>query len=308
VSVCHYNRVMTSSPQWPAFDHPAWPETYATLHMWTQIVGKIKLKLAPPVNHWWGAALQLSARGLTTLAMPYGGSQFEMAFDFCSHELQIRMNDTRVTVVKLAPKSVADFYAEVMAALAGFGITVRIWTMPVEVPSPIRFTDDSTHKSYDAAAASIWWRATARSAAVMNEFRSGFVGKSSPVHFWWGAFDMAVTRFNGRRAPERPGADAMTKEAYSHEVISAGFWPGSGTLNEPAYYAYAAPEPEGFKAARVKPPQAFYGDAGAGGEFFLKYEDVRRSSSPRQALLDFLQSTYEAGAVLGRWDRKELER
>ncbi len=299
---------MTSSDQWPAFDHPAWPDTYATLHMWTQIVGKIKLKLAPPVNHFWGAALQLSARGLTTLAMPYEGSHFEMVFDFCAHELQIRMNDTRVKVVTLQPKSVADFHKEVMDALAGLGISVKIWTMPVEVPSPIRFTEDRQHQQYNAAAASIWWRAMSRSAAVMNEFRAGFVGKSSPVHFWWGAFDMAVTRFNGRRAPERAGADAMTKEAYSHEVISAGFWPGSGTLAEPAYYAYAAPEPGGFATARVRPAQAYYGNAGAGGEFFLKYEDVRTAPSPRQALMDFLQSTYEAGATLAKWDRKELER
>ncbi len=240
--------------------------------------------------------------------MPYGAAWFDMTFDFCAHELLICLNDTRTRRVKLEPKSVADFYAEVMSALAELGITVTIWTMPVEVPSPIRFSDDTQHHSYDPASASIWWRAMGRSAEVMNEFRAGFVGKSSPVHFWWGAFDLAVTRFSGRRAPERPGADAMTKEAYSHEVISAGFWPGSGTLNQPAYYAYAAPEPEGFKTARVRPPRAFYGDAGAGGEFFLKYDDVRNAASPRDALMAFLQSTYEAGATLGQWNRKELER
>jgi Family of unknown function (DUF5996) len=276
--------------------------------MWAQIVGKIKLKVSPSVNHWWGTAFQLCARGLTTLSMPYGSSSFEMTFDFCSHELQIRMNDTRLKTVKLEPKSVADFYAETMSALAALGVTVKIWTMPVEIPNPVRFTEDTVHTSYNAAAASLWWRAMARSADVMNEFRAGFIGKSSPVHFWWGGFDLAVTRFSGRRAPERPGADNMTKEAYSHEVISAGFWPGSGTLTEPAYYAYAAPEPDGFKTARVRPAQAYYGDAGAGGEYFLKYEDVRSSSSPRQALMDFLQSTYDAGATLGKWDRKELER
>jgi uncharacterized protein DUF5996 len=299
-----------SSREWPLFtaSTPGWADTYATLHMWMQIVGKIRLKLAPPVNHWWGTALQLCARGITTLAIPYNGATFEMTFDFCSHELQVRTNDNRMKFIKLAPKSVADFYAETMNALSELGIAVKIWPMPVEIPSPIRFTEDTIHKSYEASAASIWWRAMARSADVMNEFRAGFIGKSSPVHFWWGGFDLAVTRFSGRRAPERPGADAMTTEAYSHEVISAGFWPGSGTLNVPAYYAYAAPEPEGFKTAKIRPPQAYYGDAGAGGEFFLKYEDVRTSPSPRQTLVDFLQSTYEAGATLGKWDRKELER
>ena len=273
-----------------------------------QIVGKIRLKLAAPVNHWWGAALQLSARGLTTMPMPYNGAWFDMTFDFCAHELLISLNDTRRASVKLEPKSVADFYAEVMAALEELGIVVKIWTMPVEVPLPIRFTEDTQHHSYDAGSASIWWRAMGRSAEVMNEFRARFIGKSSPVHFWWGAFDLAVTRFNGLRAPERPGSDVVTKEAYSHEVISAGFWPGSGTLNEPAYYAYAAPEPQGFKTARVRPSQAFYGDAGAGGEFFLKYEDVRTAASPHDALMDFLESTYDAGATLAHWNRKELER
>jgi hypothetical protein len=230
-----------------------------------------------------------------------------MIFDFCSHELHILANDNRVRSIKLEPKSVADFYADVMGVLAELGIAVRIWTMPVEIPNPIRFTEDHAHKSYDAGAASIWWRAMAHRADVMNQFRAGFIGKSSPVHFWWGGFDLAVTRFNGRRAPERPGADAMTKEAYSHEVISAGFWPGSGAITEPSFYAYAAPPPDGFKSARVRPDAAFWTQE-FGGEFLLKYEDVRRAPSPEQALTDFLQSTYEAGATLAKWDRKELER
>ena len=296
-----------SSPAWPAFNSTAWPDTYATLHMWTQIVGKIRLKLAPPVNHWWGVAFQLCARGLTTMPMPYNGASFEMIFDFCSHELRIYANDNRVKSIKLEPKSVADFYAETMGALAELGIAVKIWPMPVEIPSPIRFTEDRIHKAYDAAAAGIWWRAMAHSADVMNEFRAGFIGKSSPVHFWWGGFDLAVTRFSGRRAPERPGADAMTKEAYSHEVISAGLWPGSGPVTEPSFYAYAAPPPDGFKTARVAPAAAFYTDD-FGGEYLLKYEDVRKAPSPRAALLEFLQTTYEAGATLAKWDRKELER
>jgi Family of unknown function (DUF5996) len=295
-----------SSPDWPALSSPAWPDTLATLHMWMQIVGKIRLKLAPPVNHWWGAALQLGARGITTMPMPYQGATFEMTFDFCSHELQIRTSDDRMKVVTLEPKPVADFYSETMAALAELGIAVTIWPMPVEVPSPVRFDEDRVHASYDPAAASIWWRAMAHSADVMNEFRAGFIGKSSPVHFWWGSFDLAVTRYSGRRAPERPGADAVTREAYSHEVISAGFWPGGGAMPEPAFYAYAAPEPDGFKAARVGPVGAFYSTDF--GEFLLKYEDVRTASSPRQALLEFLQTTYEAGATLAQWNRKELER
>ena len=296
-----------ASPEWPAFNNSAWPDTYATLHMWTQIVGKIRLKLAPSVNHWWGTAFQLCARGLTTMPMPYNGASFEMIFDFCSHELVILANDNRVKSIKLQPKAVADFYAEVMGVLAELGIAVKIWPMPVEIPNPIRFTEDRVHNSYDAAAASIWWRAMAHSADVMNEFRAGFVGKSSPVHFWWGGFDLAVTRFNGRRAPERPGADAMTKEAYSHEVISAGFWPGSGPVTEPSFYAYAAPPPAGLKTAKVRPGDAHWTEE-FGGEFLLKYDDVRKASSPRQALMDFLQSTYEAGATLAKWDRKELER
>ena len=296
-----------SSPDWPAFSSPVWPDTCATLHMWTQIVGKIRLKLAPSVNHWWGTAFQLCARGLTTMPMPYNGASFEMIFDFCSHDLHIYANDNRVKSIKLEPKSVADFYAETMGALAELGIAVKIWTMPVEIPSPIRFTEDRIHKSYDASAASIWWRAMAHSAEVMNEFRAGFIGKSSPVHFWWGGFDLAVTRFSGRRAPERPNADAMTKEAYSHEVISAGFWPGSGPVTEPSFYAYAAPQPDGFKTARVGPAAAFY-TGEFGGEYLLKYEDVRTAASPRAALLEFLQTTYDAGATLGKWNRKELER
>jgi hypothetical protein len=292
--------------EWPSLSSPAWPDTCATLHMWTQMVGKVRLALTPRVNHWWGVALYLTARGLTTSPIPYGDGAFEIAFDFIDHALVIEMSDGRRRTIALTPQSVADFYREFMRALDDLQIRVRIWPMPAEVPAPIRFDEDRIHASYDADAAHRWWRALLQAETVFYEFRARFIGKCSPVHFWWGGFDLAVTRFSGRRAPERPGADAITREGYSHEVISAGLWPGSGGVTEAAFYAYAAPEPAGFKEVRVGPAGTFYNPEF--NDFVIKYEDVRRAASPRAALLDFLQSTYDAGADLGGWNRAELER
>jgi hypothetical protein len=292
--------------EWPSLSSPAWPDTCATLHMWTQMVGKVRLALTPLVNHWWSVALYLTARGLTTSPIPYGEGAFEIAFDFIDHALVIEMSDGRRRTIALTPRSVADFYREFMRALDDLQIRVHIWPMPVEVPAPIRFDEDRLHASYDADAAHRWWRALLQAETVFYEFRARFIGKCSPVHFWWGGFDLAVTRFSGRRAPERPGADAITREGYSHEVISAGLWPGSGGVTEAAFYAYAAPEPAGFKEVRVGPAAAFYSPEF--NDFVIKYEDVRRAATPRAALLDFLQSTYDAGADLGGWNRADLER
>jgi hypothetical protein len=274
--------------------------------MWTQVVGKIRLTLAPPVNHWWHVTFLVTARGLTTSPMPYGQQTLEIVFDFIDHRLLFETSDGRRRTIALEPKSVADFYREVMQMLGELEMPVRIWPMPVEVPAPIRFERDVQHHSYDRAAVERWWQATVHIDAVFKEFRGRFLGKCSPVHFFWGSFDMAVTRFNGRRAPERPGADAMTREAYSHEVMSAGFWPGSGAIQDAAFYAYAAPEPPGYKTARVVPGSVFYSPDF--NIFILKYDDVRKASSPHDVLMEFLQSTYEAGATLASWNRAELER
>jgi hypothetical protein len=291
---------------WPELPLEAWQETYSTLHMWTQIVGKVRLALTPNINHWWGVPLYVNPFGLTTSAIPYGGGNFEVQFDFIHHQLVIRTSSDSILSMALAPRSVADFYREFMAALASLGIAVKIWKMPVEIPDPIPFNEDTKHASYDAEYANRFWRALACCEAVFTEFRAGFIGKASPVHFFWGSFDLAVTRFSGRRAPEREGADSITREAYSHEVISAGFWPGGGDIKGAAFYAYAAPEPAGFAQSPVRPAKAFYHPQLR--EFVLMYDDVRRSSSPRETLLAFLQSTYGAGADLGKWNRKELER
>jgi hypothetical protein len=290
---------------WPSLSSGLWPDTHATLHMWAQMVGKVRLALGHPVNHWWGVALYPTARGLTTSPIPYAGGQFEIAFDFVDHRLTIDTSDGDRRTIALAPRAVADFFETFKRALDDLRIRAHIWPMPVEVPGAIRFDEDRIHSAYDADAAHQWWRALLQCAEVLEQFRGRFIGKCSPVHFWWGGFDLAVTRFSGRRAPERPGADAVTREGYSHEVISAGFWPGSGAVPEAAFYAYAAPEPAGFKDARVEPAAAFY--SADFNEFILRYEDVRRAPSPRDALLQFLQSTYDAGAALGNWNRAELE-
>jgi hypothetical protein len=291
---------------WPELPLEAWQETYSTLHMWTQIVGKVRLALTPNINHWWGVPLYVNPFGLTTSAIPYRGGNFEVQFDFIHHQLVIRTSSDSILSMSLAPRSVADFYREFMAALASLGIAVKIWKKPVEIPDPIPFDRDTKHASYDSEYANRFWRILACCDAVFTEFRAGFIGKASPVHFFWGSFDLAVTRFSGRRAPEREGADSITREAYSHEVISAGFWPGGGDIKGAAFYTYAAPEPAGFAQSPVRPTQAFYHPQMK--EFILMYDDVRRSPSPRETLLAFLQSTYGAGADLGKWNRKELER
>jgi hypothetical protein len=291
---------------WPELPLEAWQDTYATLHMWTQIVGKVRLALSPRVNHWWEVPLYVTARGLTTSAIPYGDGIFEVQFDFIVHELVIQTSWGASKTMELKPRSVAEFYAEFMSALRSLGIEVKFWTMPCEVPNPVRFERDTQHTSYDREYAHRVWKILVLCDTIFKEFRAGFIGKESPVHFFWGSFDLCVTRFSGRRAPERPGADSITREAYSHEVISSGFWPGGGDVKGAAFYAYAAPEPPGLAEEKVKPAAAFYHPGMK--EFLLMYDDVRRAASPREALLSFLESTYEAGANLARWDRKELER
>jgi hypothetical protein len=291
---------------WPALPYEAWQPTCLTLHMWSQIVGKVRLALAPHVNHWWQVPFYVSARGLTTTAIPYKDDNFECEFDFIDHMLVIRKSDGTSRMLKLAPKSVAAFLAEFMAALRALGIEVRIWTMPVEIPKPVAFEKDTANASCDAASVTRFWRVLQSVDGVLKEFHGGFIGKSSPVHFFWGSFDLAVTRFSGRRAPPMPEADRTTREGYSHEVSSVGWWPGDETANYAAFYAYAAPEPAGFAKASVRPAAAFYDRAA--GQFRLKYDEIRTATSPRQALLDFCQSTYEAASVLGGWNRTELER
>jgi len=296
----------SSQNPWPELPLDAWQDSYATLHMWTQIVGKIRLALSPRVNHWWEVALYVNARGLTTSAIPYGEGIFEIQFDFIDHQLKIETSWNSRKILPLRAQSVASFYEEFMTALKALGIDVKIWSMPVEVPNPVRFELDTKHAAYDPEYVQRWWRILILCGHIFEEFRAGFVGKDSPVHFFWGSFDLCVTRFSGRRAPERLGADSITREAYSHEVISAGFWPGGGEVKGPAFYAYAAPEPAGFAEQKVRPAAASYHPQMK--EFLLMYDDVRRAALPRQALLDFLQSTYEAGANLAGWDRKGLER
>ena len=291
---------------WPSLALEDWEPTRATLHMWSQIVGKIRLAQTPLVNHWWNVPLYVSARGLTTSAMPYGSTHFEMEFDFIDHNLEIRCSDGAMRTVKLSPKSVADFYQETMAALDDLGLPVHIWKMPVEIPDPIPFDQDHQHKSYDAEYANRFWQVVRHADRVLQDFRSRFIGKSSPVHFFWGSFDLAVTRFSGRLAPPRPDADSITKEAYSHEVISHGWWPGQGPLGKPAFYSYTAPAPDGLATAQIKPEKAFYSNDMS--EFVLLYDDVRNAEEPDGALLAFLESTYEAGANLANWDRRSLER
>jgi hypothetical protein len=300
----------TSSP-WPVLDYREWRDTQATLHRWAQIVGKIRLVQSPWVNHSWHVPLYLTARGLTTTPIAYGTRIFEIVFDFLDHQLRIQTADGHSAMVPLAPRSVADFYRELFARLESLGLEISIVTTPNELPDATPLDEDREHATYDRAQATRFWQALAQADRVLKTFRSRFIGKCSPVHFFWGSFDLAVTRFSGRRAPEHPGGvpnlpDWVVREAYSHEVSSCGFWPGGDPMPYPVFYAYAYPEPEGFRSAPVRPAAARYDTTL--GEFVLPYDDVRKSSSPDATLLEFLQSSYEAAADRGGWDRPALER
>jgi Family of unknown function (DUF5996) len=292
--------------EWPELAWADWQKTAETLHMWTQIVGKTRLALSPLQAHWWNVPLYVSARGLTTSAMPYGAEFLEIEFDFVSHMLRYRLSTGASLATPLRPQTVADFYAEYQRNLAALGVAVKINPVPAEMKNPIPFAEDVVHADYDAEAAHRFWRVLLRVEQILLRFSSGFVGKVSPVHFFWGSFDLAVTRFSGRPAPVRPDADAITREAYSHEVISAGFWPGNGGFGKAAFYCYAAPAPSGLDSATIRPPDAGYNSDL--GEFIYLYEEMRRSAAPEDDLMLFLESTYSAAADLARWDRSSLER
>jgi hypothetical protein len=300
----------TSWPSWPELPTASWRDTYATLHLFTQIVGKIRLSRTPWLNHSWHVTLYVTARGLSTSPIPDGDEHFEIEFDFIDHVVRISESNGAAREFALAGHSVASFYARLLAALADIGIYVVIDEMPNELPDPVRFSQDTRHASYDTDAVGRFFQILSNADRVFKQFRTGFVGKASPVHFFWGSFDLAVTRFSGRRAPRHPGgvphlSNAVASEAYSHEVSSAGFWPGSGIIDYPAFYSYAYPEPAEFRSTSVEPDAAFFSEPL--GEFILPYDAVRLSTDPDQALLDFLQSTYEAAANAAEWDREALE-
>jgi hypothetical protein len=295
---------------WPVLDYGSWKDTCTTLHLWTQIVGKVRLAQAPMANHWWQVPLYLTSRGLTTSPMPHGERTFQIDFDFIDHQLRIAVSDGQRDSVALVPCAVADFYGEIMGRLRALGLEVRIWPMPVEITDPLPFDQDRIHAAYDPERVNRFWRALAQIDQVFAAFRGRFLGKASPVHFFWGSFDLAVTRFSGRSAPPPPSnpviPDRVNREAYSHEVSSCGFWPGNGGFGRAAFYSYAYPQPAGFADAAVAPAGAFY--AKGPGEFVLPYDAVREAENPRELLLEFLQSTYAAAADLGNWDRPLLER
>ncbi len=304
-------QIETFERSWPALPFIGWQDTCATLHMWTQVVGKIRLALEPMVNHWWQVPLYVTATGLTTSPMPYGSRSVQIDFDFCHHAVVITTSDPQRVEIGLAPMPVAEFYERVIGVLRDLGIEVSIWTMPVEVADAVPFEQDHVHKSYDADAVHRFWRALVHTDRVMKQFRAGFTGKVSPVHFFWGSFDMAVTRFSGRTAPPHPGGmpnlgNWVAREAYSHEVSSCGFWPGNGGFGKAAFYSYAYPAPPGFADAPLRPAAAVF-DSNL-QEFILDYDTVRMSDDPDAMLLEFFQSTYDAAANAGRWDRAALER
>lgn len=302
---------MPDDREWPAISFPDWQDTCATLHMWTQIVGKIRLSREPTVNHWWHVPLYVTSTGLTTTVMPHDRCSFQIDFDFCAHRLVIQTADSRRAEFPLAAYSVSEFYDRTMSALRDLELEVAIWPVPVEVPDAIPFDRDTDHKSYDAAAVQRFWRALVQCDRVFKIFRGRFLGKVSPVHFFWGSFDLAITRFSGRNAPLHPGGmpnlgDWVAQEAYSHEVSSCGFWPGNGGFGRAAFYAYAYPEPAGFAKAPLRPVAARYDFSLR--ECILDYDEVRSFASPEEVLLDFCQSTYEAAANNAGWDRSALER
>jgi hypothetical protein len=290
---------------WPSLPLAEWKDTCDTLHMWTQIVGKVRMTLTPHINHFWNVAFYVTARGLTTSLIPYKNSGFEVSFDFVQHRILIETGEGLSRTLELRPQTVAEFYGDFMSLLDSLGILVRIHAHPDEVPDPIPFAEDVVHKSYNREYANRFWRTLVVAHNVMLEFRARFRGKCSPVHFFWGSFDLAVTRFSGRRAPARPGADAITQESYSDEVSSVGWWPGGGEIKDAAFYSYMAPEPEGLGGCKVRPQAAFYQPKIH--EFFLMYEAARSAANPRQEVLDFFQSTYDAGAQLAHWERESLE-
>jgi hypothetical protein len=296
--------------EWPDLPYAAWKDTLETLHLWTQIVGKIRLAQTPWLNHSWHVPLYVTVRGLTTSPIPYRGMSFQIDFDFIDHILWVRTSEGHFRQLMLAPKPVAEFYADLFVALKELGLDIRINTMPSEIANCIPFDEDLTHAAFDPEYAQRFWRVLLAAYQVLAHFRTGFIGKASPVHFFWGSFDLAVTRFSGRRAPPHPGGmphlpNLVAREAYSHEVSSAGFWPGGGPVTYPAFYSYAYPVPEGFASARVRPAQALFSKDL--GEFILPYDAVRTAAEPERTLMEFLQSTYDAAADLAAWDRAALE-
>jgi hypothetical protein len=296
---------------WPSLPLAEWKDTLNTLHRWVQIVGKTRLALAHPVNHWWHVTLYVTSRGLTTSPMPYANRTLEVELDFVDHNLLVRTSEGATRAIALIPRTVADFYREYTALLDSLGVGVAIRPVPSEMEDTLPFIEDQEHRSYDPEYAGRCWRVLAQANRVIQDFRGRFIGKCSPAHFFWGGFDLACTRFSGRRAPPHPGGvpnlpDWIAREAYSHECISAGWWPGGGPVPEPVFYSYIYPEPKGFAEARVLPGEAYYSSELR--EFVLPYEAVRSASRPDQTLLEFLQTTYEAGADLAGWNRRALER
>jgi hypothetical protein len=305
------DKVESTPTDWPDLPYSEWADTCATLHLWTQVVGKIRLAHAPMINHWWQAPLYVTSRGLTTSPIPFGGISFQIDFDFIDHTLKVQTSKGGVETIVLGPRPVADFYTEIMGRLHGLGVETRIWTMPVEIPDAIPFEQDTAHASYDPEYVSRFWRILVQVDRVLTRFRGQYLGKVSPVHFFWGSFDMAVTRFSGRSAPrltgESPNLGAwVMQEAYSHEVSSCGFWPGDGGFGKAAFYSYAYPEPQGFASAPTFPDTTYYDESL--GQHILPYDAVRLAKSPDDDLVRYLVSTYEAAANLGQWDRAALER